>query len=390
MFLRKLFTRSIFLLCFCILVIVALIVRGIKYKKISTSKPKLIFAGAPISGLLSTAAALNNSGYTVLTIANNRNFIGEDKRFDVVMCPRPSDLMGSRTLLFAMRHISLFWKVARQYDILHGYFNGGMFGTSPLARHEYWLWKLAGGKLVLMPYGSDAFVYSELPDKTWANTIVETYPHTPREDEAIKARLVKFCKLSDAVVGCLVHHINLPKVTINPLLWYPAEDLGEAPLPTLSGTIRMKHAPNHRLIKGTNLLIAAVEKLQKEGIDIDLEIIENRSRTSVIEALKSADVVVDQIHAGYALHALEGMSLGKITVTGIDLSDLVYDPHKDILVTSPLVFTSAESLLNDLRLIIDNRHNWHTQSIATKEYLRRHHSPEVMARMFTSLYKTLI
>jgi len=368
MCLRKLFTRSIFLLCFCVLVILALIIRVIKRKKTPSSKPKLIFAGVPISGLLSTAATLRKSGYSVLTITNGQNFIGEANRFDVIMCPRPSDMAGFRTLLFAMRHLSLFWKAARQYDILHGYFNGGMFGTSPLAGREYWLWKLAGGKLIVMPYGSDAFVYSELPDKIWANTIAETYPHTPREDKAIKARLVKFCKLSDAVVGCLVHHINLPKVTVNPLLWYPAEDLGEAPLPTLSGKIKIKHAPNHRLIKGTNILIAAVETLQKEGVDIDLEIIENRPRISVIEALKSADIVVDQIHAGYALHALEGMSLGKIVVTGIDLSDPVYSPHKDILETSPLVLTSAKSLLNDLRRIIDNRHNWHAQSIATKSF----------------------
>ncbi len=367
----------------------ALIIRVIRLRERSRLKPRLVFMGAPISGLVSTAQAMRDNGYVVLSVANGDNFIGESARFDKILQPQPTDPAGCRTLLFAFRHLTLFWETARKYDIMHGYFNGGMFGAGPLMEYEYGLWKLAGRKVILMPYGSDAFVYKDLPETTWAKTIQKTYPHTLKEDLAIDARVKKFCKISDRVVGCLVHHTNLPKVSVNPLLWYPAEDLGDAPLPNLSGTIKVVHAPNHRLIKGTNILIQAINKLQQEGLDIKLDILEKQPRGVVIEAMKSADIVVDQIHAGYALHALEGMSLGKITFTGINLTEPIYAPHKDILEKSPLIFTSESTLLHDLRNAITNRQSWHTQSHELKLYVTEYHSPQTIVNMFTALYKTL-
>lgn len=383
---RRAYTAFIFFICWIVLYALAVSIRCLRSKNTFPEKPRLIFAGKPISGLVGTALALRNQGYTVLTVANDRNFIREEERFDKFLYPKPSGFIGMSTLLFALHHIRLFWHAAWRYDVLHGYFNGAMFGAGPLMKAEYKLWKLAGRKLILMPYGSDAFIYADMPDAPWAHTIQQTYPHTQKEDREIADRLSVFSQKADAVVGCLVHHIHLPKVTANPLLWYPMEDLGDAPLPSLTGRIKIAHAPNHRVIKGTNLLIDAVQTLQIRGYDIELNIVEGQPRSVVIEALKTADVVIDQIHAGYALHALEGMSLGKIVVTGIDLDDPVYAPHKSILETSPLYLTSGVTVLEDLEQIFLERKSWHTRSEAIKLYANKHHSPEAVAELFTGLY----
>ena len=384
--LRKTYTAIIFAICLGILTALAVFIRCLRVTHKFPQHPRLIFAGKPISGLLSTAQALRDQGYDVLTITNAENFIKEGDRFDKSLFPKPDSIFGLGTLLFAIQHIRLFWQTARHYDVLHGYFNGAIFGAGPLSTKEYGLWKLSGRKLILMPYGSDAFVYSKMPDTTWAKTIQETYPHTEKEDLEISARLSDFSKKADAIVGCLIHYVNLPHVTINPLLWYPMESLGEASLPKLKGVIKIVHAPNHRLIKGTDILIRAVQKLQKKGVNIDLNIIEGQPRDVVIQALKEADIVVDQIHAGYALHALEGMSLGKIVVTGINLKEPVYEPHMSQLESCPLYFCSEATIYTDLEKIIADRKNWHKRSKAIREYGNKHHSPDVTAMRFMQLY----
>ena len=71
------------------------------------------------------------------------------------------------------------------------------------------------------------------------------------------------------------------------------------------------HAPSSRRRKGTEHVIAAVE-----GLDADLEIVEGLHHDEAFERFRNADIVVDQLNAGwYGLFAIECMALGKPVVT---------------------------------------------------------------------------
>ena len=71
------------------------------------------------------------------------------------------------------------------------------------------------------------------------------------------------------------------------------------------------HAPSSRRRKGTEHVIAAVE-----GLDADLEIVEGLHHDEAFERFRHADIVVDQLNAGwYGLFAIECMALGKPVVT---------------------------------------------------------------------------
>ncbi len=71
------------------------------------------------------------------------------------------------------------------------------------------------------------------------------------------------------------------------------------------------HAPSSRRRKGTEHVIAAVE-----GLDADLEIVEGLHHDEAFERYRAADIVVDQLNAGwYGLFAIEAMALGKPVVT---------------------------------------------------------------------------
>ena len=74
---------------------------------------------------------------------------------------------------------------------------------------------------------------------------------------------------------------------------------------------RILHAPNHRNIKGSQFVIDAVTKLQKEGEEIELKLLEKVSNGKVLEEIERADLVIDQLVIGwYAMFTLESLSLG--------------------------------------------------------------------------------
>ena len=71
------------------------------------------------------------------------------------------------------------------------------------------------------------------------------------------------------------------------------------------------HAPSSRTRKGTEHVIAACEQL-----DCELEIVEGLDHREAFERYRDADVVVDQLNAGwYGVFAIEAMALGKPVVT---------------------------------------------------------------------------
>ena len=84
------------------------------------------------------------------------------------------------------------------------------------------------------------------------------------------------------------------------------------------GTVTVIHAPNHRHVKGTQGLIDAVAELRDEGLDVELELVERRPNPEVLEAMRRADVVAEQFIVGYAMTAIEGMSVGKPVLSALD------------------------------------------------------------------------
>ena len=71
------------------------------------------------------------------------------------------------------------------------------------------------------------------------------------------------------------------------------------------------HAPSSRARKGTEHVVAACEEL-----DVELEIVEGLDHREAFERYRNADVIVDQLNAGwYGVFAIEAMALGKPVVT---------------------------------------------------------------------------
>lgn len=78
------------------------------------------------------------------------------------------------------------------------------------------------------------------------------------------------------------------------------------------------HAPSNPHIKGTALILEAVESLKSEIPALRLITIENRTNAEVLEALKNCDFVIDQIYSDTpaATFAMEAAVMGTPSIVG--------------------------------------------------------------------------
>ena len=73
----------------------------------------------------------------------------------------------------------------------------------------------------------------------------------------------------------------------------------------------MVHAPSHRGVKGTEEILASLERLERRGVRFELRLIEKMTNLEVRAALEDADVCIDQIHLPmHGKLAVEAMAAG--------------------------------------------------------------------------------
>ncbi len=144
------------------------------------------------------------------------------------------------------------------------------------------------------------------------------------------------------------------------------------------------HAPSSRRRKGTEHVIAAVE-----GLDADLEIVEGLHHDEAFERFRHADIVVDQLNAGwYGLFAIECMALGKPVVTFLH-DDAVRLTERAFGMTLPLVSATAESLRERLRPLVADASLRRSHGAASRAYVELVHDQERITDRLLDVYARL-
>ena len=112
------------------------------------------------------------------------------------------------------------------------------------------------------------------------------------------------------------------------------------------------HAPSNRGTKGTEEILAALERLKAEGMAFELCLLEGKRNKEVIRQLVDADVVVDQLDApSYGMLALEGMATGCAVAGGNRPGFIPVPPNRPILhIDSTNVYSQLRRLLTDKEL----------------------------------------
>ena len=144
------------------------------------------------------------------------------------------------------------------------------------------------------------------------------------------------------------------------------------------------HAPSNRARKGTDHVIAACERLP-----VDLDIVEGVPHDEARARYARADIVVDQLNAGWhGIFALEAMALGKPVLTYLK-PDVVAQAEAHYGTELPIVPTSKETLADDLRPLIDSPTLRRELGAASRAYVERVHDIDVIADRLLDLYARL-
>jgi glycosyltransferase involved in cell wall biosynthesis len=166
----------------------------------------------------------------------------------------------------------------------------------------------------------------------------------------------------------------------------PAIDLrGIEPSPP-SGRDRplVVHAPSSRARKGTEHVVAACE-----GLPVDLEIVEGLHHDEAFKRYAAADIVVDQLNAGwYGIFAIEAMALGKPVLTFLH-DEAVQRTEEAFEIEVPLVPVTKETLRERLAELAASPEERLRIGAAGRAYVEHVHDADRIADRLIEIYSHL-
>ncbi|CAG7649056.1 glycosyltransferase family 4 protein [Paenibacillus allorhizosphaerae] len=267
------------------------------------------------------------------------------------------------------------------YDIFHFHFGSTFFEPD---KRDLKLLKNRGKKLIVHHNGSDARLLSVA--RSFNNPYVVVKETWPEEKVHANMRL-----LSSSIDHAIINdyelmpyvkpyykHVHVVPYAIDvqqmkPV--YPAPD--SQPL--------VVHAPSHREIKGTEFVVAAVERLRKEGHKLQFKLLENLPHTEVMQLYRQSAIVIDQLRIGtYANLSMEAMAMGKPVICYIrdDLRN-TFPPGL------PIVSANPDTIYEVLKDLLNRPEDWHRLGMAGRSYVEQHHSYGKVAQKLIDVYKQL-
>lgn len=369
-----------------------------------TKKPRLFFGPDPIINFSYWATAMKAEGFDSKSVMTSSYSINKEEDFDILL-NRDSDVILRSERLKGLdpflqgRVISHYWSylcfdyIISNFDIFHISYVG--FGILP---EKYWmleidLIKQKGAQIIILPYGSDWIQYSKYSNSaSFKHGLLAHYPHSIAGEERLEEKISFLNKKANIIVagGNLVtkvwHVLSCNYIIVDEERFNKEE--GESDKPK-SGKIIIAHSPNHRLIKGTEYLIEAVEQLIREGYNIELLLLEKMKNDDVLMALKyKADILVDQLLSGYALSAIEGMACGLPVISNME--DTEYDRKVlrrfSYLDECPILSATPETIKENLKYLVKNPALVKQLGSAGREYVLKYHSRKAAQFLFNSIY----
>jgi glycosyltransferase involved in cell wall biosynthesis len=122
---------------------------------------------------------------------------------------------------------------------------------------------------------------------------------------------------------------------------------------------------------------------------VELDIVEGVPHDEARERYARADIVVDQLNAGWhGVFALEAMALGKPVLAYLK-PDVVERAKRQFGMRIPIVPTTKETLVDDLRPLVQEPARRRELGAASREYVERVHDIDAIAGRLIELYERL-
>ena len=204
----------------------------------------------------------------------------------------------------------------------------------------------------------------------------------------------KLSALSRAIFSGMGDMFGYTTGSIDDVYYWPLDlqtDGGEKyrpfyPQPSSDRPLRIVHASNHRMFKGTKYLIEAVDALRAEGEPVELVLVEKVPNRQALELYRSADLIFDNCLMGnYGFFGLEGMALGKPVMCFVRHPE-TYVLHPE---QCPVLHCHVTTLKEDIRTVLRRRGDLAEIGLRGRRYVEEHFSMPAFARRLGSAYERL-
>ena len=335
---------------------------------------KILIAPTEIAGSMAmTAKALRNLGLNAIScnLRYKKNPYGYI--CDIDFGPKDRNLSITKKL-YKFFFISTFFL---RFDVFHFYFGR----TLTSKNRDLPILKSLGKKLVMEFVGSDIRMGNHL-----LNTEKENI--SKKDSKKIIYNLKKLNKYIDVAlvadwelktyVEPFFERIEIVRQRID-LEKYQATYPDRAKKHPL-----IVHAPSNREIKGTEYILAAIEKLKAKYL-FDFRLIENLKHSDALEIYSNADIIVDQLRIGtYGGFSVESMALGKPVITYLQDESRQFYPK-----SLPIVSASIDSIYEVLEELIINAELRHDLGVRGRKYVEEFHDSIKVAKRLRSIYQSL-
>ena len=144
------------------------------------------------------------------------------------------------------------------------------------------------------------------------------------------------------------------------------------------------HAPSSRRRKGTEHVVAACE-----GLDVELDIVEGVRHDEARRRYEQADIVVDQLNAGwYGIFALEAMALGKPVLSYLR-PEALQETEGALGIEVPIVPVTKETLRGRIAELAGSAERRRQVGAASRAYVERVHDADKSADTLLEIYRAL-
>lgn len=158
------------------------------------------------------------------------------------------------------------------------------------------------------------------------------------------------------------------------------------PDPQPGRPVRIVHAPNHRMFKGTRFIEEAIAALRNEGVPVELVLVERVPNSQALEIYRTADIVFDQCLVGFhGYFALESLALGKPVMC------FIRKPNEYLIAPDecPIVNVHATTLREDIRRLVARPEQLAELGRRGRAYIEKHFALSAFAERLHRAYGDL-
>lgn len=211
---------------------------------------------------------------------------------------------------------------------------------------------------------------------------VEQGYYTDVSDAMKRERIHYFDQYADLIYALNPDLLNvlpkrakfLPYANVDLHQWQPSKSR------VTFSELHVIHAPSHREVKGTKYLLDAVNRLKAEGYHFRFTLVEGMSHREAMKLYQSADILVDQLLAGfYGGLSVELMALAKPVICYLRESDMRCLPA-DMVRDTPIINADPSSIYDVMKYWLSaSREELVNKGLAGRRYVEHWHDPQKIA-----------